>query len=66
MFGMADDEEPAKKYLLTSSSAAITPQDIVNSNLVTVMADSGASGHYFDDANIPANHENASGVSADP
>ena len=34
------------------SSAANTSEDRVNSNLVTLMADNGASDHYFDDAII--------------
>ena len=50
--GIADKDEPAERALMTSSSAAITSQDSVNRNLVTVMVDSGASGHYFDDATI--------------
>ena len=49
VFGMVDDKEPVEKALTASSSAAITPQDSVNSNLVIIMVDSGASGHYFDD-----------------
>ena len=40
-FGMANDEEPVEKALGTSPS-----------NLATLMVDSGASGHYFDDAII--------------
>ena len=52
MFGRAYDKEPVEKTLMTSSSAAITFQDSVNSNLATLMVDSGASGHYFNDAII--------------
>ena len=51
-FGMGNDEKPIEKALRASSSAAITSEDSVNSNLVTSMVDSGASGHYFDDAII--------------
>ena len=49
---MANDEEPVEKALMTSSSVAIISEDSVNSNLVILMVDSGASGHYFDDAII--------------
>ena len=49
---MANDEEPVEKALMTSSSVAITSENSVNSNLVIFMVDSGASGHYFDDAII--------------
>ena len=52
MFGMVNEEEPVEKALMASSSADITSQDSVNSNLVTIMVDSRASGHYFDDAII--------------
>ena len=52
MFGIANDEEPIEKALTTSSSAAITSQDCVNSNLVAIMVDSGALGHHFNDAII--------------
>ena len=52
MFGMADDKEPAEKVLIALSSAAITFKDSANSNLTTILVDSGASGHYFDDAII--------------
>ena len=52
MFGMTDDEEPVETALIASSSAAITSRNSVNSNLVTFMMDSGASGYYFDDAII--------------
>ena len=47
-----DDEELLEKTLRASSSTATTSQDSVNGNLVPIMADSGASGHYFDDATI--------------
>ena len=49
---MANDEEPIEKALMASSSAATTSKESVNSNLVTLMVDSGASAHYFDDAII--------------
>ena len=51
-FGMADDDDPVEKALMASSSATITSEDSVNSNLATLMVDSGASGHYFYDAII--------------
>ena len=51
-FGMANDEEPVEKALTASSSSAVTPKDSVNSSLAPLMVDSGASGHYFDDAII--------------
>ena len=51
-FGMANDEEPVRKALGASPSVAVTSEDSVNSNLATLMVDSGASGHYFDDAII--------------
>ena len=51
-FWMANDEEPVEKALGASPSVAVTPEDSVNSNLATLMVDSGASGHYFDDAII--------------
>ena len=47
-FGMANEEGPVEKALIASYSTAI------NSNLVTFMVNSGASGHYFDDAMIRA------------
>ena len=46
---MVDDEEPVEKDIMASSSAAITSEDTVNSNFVTFMEDSRASGLYFDD-----------------
>ena len=49
---IANDEEPVEKALMASSSAAITSEDSVNSNLATLIVDSGASGHFFDDAII--------------
>ena len=49
-FGMVNDEELVEKALTPSSSATIKSEDSVNSNLVTLMVDSGASGHYFNDA----------------
>ena len=52
MFGMAGDEDPVEKAPMALSSAVTTSQDSVNSNLVTILVDSGASGHYFDDSII--------------
>ena len=52
MFGIANDEKPIKKALMTSLSAAITSQGSVNINFVTIMVDSGALGHHFNDAII--------------
>ena len=52
MFGMADDEESVENALMASSSTTNTSSDSVNSNLVTIMVDSRASGLYFDDAII--------------
>ena len=49
---MANDKEPVEKTLMAWSSVAITSEDSVNSNLATLMVDSGGSGHYFDDAII--------------
>ena len=49
---IAKDGEPVKKALMASPPAMSTSQDSVNSNLVTFSVDSGASGHYFDDAII--------------
>ena len=49
---MANDEEPIEKALVASSSVTVTSEDSVNSNLATLLMDSGASGHYFDDAII--------------
>ena len=45
---MANDEEPIEKTLMASSLVAVTSEDNGNSNLATLMVDSGASGHYFD------------------
>ena len=47
---MANDEEAVEKALIASSSVAVTSGESVNSNLTTLMVDSGASDHYFDDA----------------
>ena len=52
MFGMADDEELVEKAFMVFSSAVIPFQNSVNINLVTIMVDSGASGHYVYDAII--------------
>ena len=52
MFGMANDEKPVEKALMALSSVAITLQDIVTSNLVIIIANSGMLGRYFDDAII--------------
>ena len=49
---MANDEEPVEKALMASSSIAVKSEDSVNSNPAILMVDSGASGHYFDDAII--------------
>ena len=49
---MTNDEEPVEKALGASPSVAVTSEDSVNSNLATLMVDSGASGPYFDDAII--------------
>ena len=46
---MVNGKESVEKALMTSSSATFTSEDSVNSNLVTLMVDSGASGHCFDD-----------------
>ena len=48
---MANDEEPAEKALGASPSVAVTSEDRFNTNLA-LMVESGASGHYFDDAII--------------
>ena len=52
MFGMADDKEPVEKVLMALSSAAITFKDSARQQHTTILVDSGASGHYFDDAII--------------
>ena len=52
MFGMANDEGPVEKTLVPLSSTTITFQNNVNSLLVTIMVDSAASGHYFEDVII--------------
>ena len=51
-FKMANGEEPVERALITSSSAVATSVDSANSNLVTLMVDNRASGHYPDDAII--------------
>ena len=52
VFRMANAEEPAEKALIASSRPAITSQDSVNRNFVTIMVDNGASDHYFNDSII--------------
>ena len=52
MFEMADDEESVEKALMTLSWVAITSQDSVNRNLVPIMVDRRASGHYSNDVII--------------
>ena len=52
MFGMVKDEEPDKNAFMASFSAAIKSQNSINSNSVTLIANSGASDHSFDDAII--------------
>ena len=49
---MANGEKPVEKALIVSPSVVVTSEDSVNSNLTTLMVDSGASGHYFDGAII--------------
>ena len=49
---MANEKEPVEKALGASPSVAVTSEDRFNTNLATLMVDSGASGHYFDDAII--------------
>ena len=51
-FGIGNDEEPVGNAFMSSSSAAISSQDSANINVITIMVDSGVSGHYFDDAII--------------
>ena len=46
---MVNKEEPVEKAFIASSLAAITSENSVNSNLATLMTDSGAPGRYFDD-----------------
>ena len=53
-FKIANGEEPVEKAFMASLSPAITSEDSVNSNLDILMVDSGASGHYSDDAIIRA------------
>ena len=52
MFGMTNDEKPVAKALMALSSIASISEERVNSDLTTLMVDSGASGHYFDGAII--------------
>ena len=49
---MANNKKSVEKALMASSSVAVTFKDSVNSNLVTIMVDSGASGRYINDAII--------------
>ena len=49
---MANDKDPVDKTLMASSSDANPSEYSVDSNLITLMVDSGASDHYFDDATI--------------
>ena len=49
---MANDEEPVEMALGVSPSVTVTYEDSVNSNLATLIVDSGASGQYFDDTII--------------
>ena len=49
---MTNEGEPVEKAFMASSSAAVTFGDSVKSNVATLMVDSGASIHYFDDAII--------------
>ena len=49
---MANIKDPVEKALMASWSTTITSKDSINSNLATLMVDSEASGHYFDDAII--------------
>ena len=51
-FGMVNNEDLVEKALMVWSSVAVTFKDYVTSNLANLMAGSGASGHYFDDAII--------------
>ena len=51
-FGMTNEEEAVEEALMASSSAAVTSEGSISSDLATFMVDSGASGHYFDDAII--------------
>ena len=48
MFGMSNKVNPVEKAFMSSSSAAITYQDSVNSNLVPLIVDRRAPGHYLD------------------
>ena len=49
---MANDKEPVEKALMAPSAVAVTFEDSVNINLATLMVNSRASGHYFDDTII--------------
>ena len=49
---ITNGEEPVEKVLMASSSVAVTSEESVVDNLATLMVDSGASGHYFDDVII--------------
>ena len=51
MFG-TNDEKPVEMALGVSPSVTVTYEDSVNNNLATLIVDSGASGHYFDDTII--------------
>ena len=51
-FGEANDAEPVEMAPMASSLVAVLPENSVISNLVTFMADSEVSGHYFNDAII--------------
>ena len=51
-FEEANDAEPVEMALMASSLVAVLFENIVKSNLAPYMADSEASGHYFNDAII--------------
>ena len=55
MYGGTDgeDEPLYGAALMASESAEIERKLRVNGNVVTVLVDSGASGHHFDDLIIP-------------
>ena len=42
---MANDKEPVEKALGALPSVAVTSEDRFNTNLATLMVDSGVSGH---------------------
>ena len=46
MFGTVNAEGPVEKARMASSLVAIISEDSLNSNLATLMGDSGASGHH--------------------